>query len=144
VLLVTGLGIAVSIAACGFLRPSTAAAVTGAVLFAAGATRSMQFTAISTLSFADVPPYQTASATTLSGVAMTLASALGIAFAAVALNLSRHARGAAALSQADFQVGFVMFGLIAAAGTALCLRLAPGAGAEVSGHRQAQDSAAVH
>jgi hypothetical protein len=104
------------------------------VLSAAGATRSMQFTAVNTLTFADVSQEQRASASTLSSMVQQVAMAFGIAAAALLLILSQTARGAQSVNAGDFQLAFFVCGGCALAGSLLMLRLAPDAGAEVSGH----------
>ena len=67
---------ALSLLACGRLSPGDALPLVYAVLFFAGMTRSMNFTAINTLAFVDVPAEQRAGAsalaTMLQQVAMTL------------------------------------------------------------------------
>lgn len=136
VMLLTGLAIAVTVTACGFLDKTTAPLIVGIVLFAAGGTRSMQGTAVSTLAFADVTADKRASAATLSSMMQQLAFAVGIALAALALNLSRSARGDPALAQSDFRIAFAALGVMSLIATALCLRLRRDAGAEVSGHRR--------
>jgi EmrB/QacA subfamily drug resistance transporter len=144
VLLITGAGIAASIAACGFLSASTSAPVLGLVLFVAGGTRSIQFTALTTLSFADIEPDQRASAATLHTLLVQLGHAVGIALAAAALNFSRYSRTGAALTQSDFRAAFLSLAILAVVGTVMYLRLDPEAGAEVSGrYRPAEEETAA-
>ena len=56
VIRVNGTLCAAALVACGLLSPAVHIAVVYAVLFVAGMTRSMHFTSMNTLSFADVPP----------------------------------------------------------------------------------------
>jgi hypothetical protein len=58
VLVGNGLLTAVSLFACAFLSPGTPRTLIVAVLFFGGLCSSMQFTALDTLGFADVPPDQ--------------------------------------------------------------------------------------
>jgi MFS family permease len=104
-------------------------------LLAAGVTRSMQFTALATMTFADIEPYLRASSTTLSSMLQQVSMGLGIAVGAVLINVSQSLRGADGLALADFRLAFFVVGLIAVAASALFLRLDADAGAEVSGHR---------
>ncbi len=92
VIRVNGTLCALSLAACGLLSPSAALPVIYGVLFIAGMTRSMNFTSMNTLAFADVPPEMRPGATTLSAMAQQGASALGVAAAAVALGLFQTLR----------------------------------------------------
>ena len=133
VLTVNGAFCAVSMAACAWLSPGLSLFVIGPVLFVAGMTRSMHFTTVSSLAFADISAEQRAGASTFSAMTQQIAATLGVAFAALALSLFQNLRGGATLALADFQhallAGAGLMGLAAAWG----LRLAPDAGKEVSG-----------
>jgi hypothetical protein len=59
-----------------------------------------------------------------------------VAVAALLLETARHAGSRADLVAADFQHAFVAVGLLSALSLLFYLRLAPDAGAEVSGHRR--------
>lgn len=138
VLIVNGLLTAVAIYACVWITPSMPV-VTLAVLFVAGCFRSMQFTSLNTLTFADVADSQRSSATTLSAMFQQLAVGLGVAVAAMALNIISAARGEAeALSLVDFRGAFIVIGTIALVGVVRFLFLDRNAGAEVSGHRRGE------
>lgn len=129
---------ALSIAACGLLAPSTPYPVIVTVLFIAGLTRSMQFTALATLAFADIDAAQRSSASTLSSMFQQIAMVFGIAFSAGLLNLSQLARSAPALALDDFRNAFLAVAAICLAASLQLLTLPPHAGAEVSGHHKAR------
>ena len=132
VIRVNGIGCVVSLVACGLLSPATPLPVVYGVLFAAGMTRSMNFTSMSTLAFADVPAQLQARASTLAAMAQQAANAVGVAVAALALGLFQTIRAGAQLALGDFQNAlFVAAGLMAVA-VLWSLRLAPDAGAELS------------
>ncbi|MFZ3482699.1 MFS transporter [Sphingomonas sp. 3-13AW] len=133
VLVVNGVLGGGAILACGWLAPGTPSAVLTPLLFAAGLTRSMQLTCLNTLAFADVEAAQRSAATTLSGVSQQVSSVLGIAVAAVLLNLASLWRGAAEPGLPDFLPAFVAVGLLAVGSGLAFLRLPESAGAEVSG-----------
>jgi MFS family permease len=135
VLIGNGVLVGASILACAALAPTTPAVIVVLVLLAAGVTRSMQFTALATLTFADIEPYLRASSSTLSSMLQQVSMGLGIAVGAVLINVSQSLRGADRLALADFRLAFFVVGLIAVAASALFLRLDADAGAEVSGHR---------
>jgi EmrB/QacA subfamily drug resistance transporter len=137
VLIGNGLTTAVSIAACGFLLPTTPTWLTVSVLFFGGLCRSMQFTAVSTLSFADIPPAHMSGASSFGAMVQQLALGLGIAVGALALHLAMalHANRAHP-SVADFHLAFGMLAALTLLGLVSFLRLPPTAGAEVSGHRR--------
>jgi EmrB/QacA subfamily drug resistance transporter len=121
-----------SLVACGLLSPSVPLPVAYGVLFAAGMTRSMNFTSMSTLAFADVSAQMRSGATTLAAMAQQAAGTLGVAAAALALGLFQTIRASDLLALGDFQNAlFVAAGLMAVA-VLWSLRLAPDAGAELS------------
>jgi EmrB/QacA subfamily drug resistance transporter len=135
VLVVNGLLNAAAILGCGLLSPATPRLLMWAVLFAAGAFRSMNFTACNTLAFADMPPERRSGATVLWGVAQQIAFSFGVATAAVFLNLSLALRGAPMLALIDFRLAFVAMAALAAASALWFSSLGPDVGREVSGHR---------
>ncbi|WP_363278492.1 DHA2 family efflux MFS transporter permease subunit [Devosia sp.] len=138
VLTINGVLAGVSVAACGLLGPQTPYLLTALVLFIAGATRSMQFTALATLAFADVDADRRSSATTISSMSQQLSMVFGVAVAAGTLNLSQMWRGAPVLGVIDFQITYIVMGVIIIACALQLLTLERNAGAEVSGHRRPQ------
>ena len=136
VLVVNGLLAGLSTAACGLLAPATPYAAIVAILFIAGATRSMQFTALATLAFADVDADRRSSATTISSMSQQLSMVFGVAVAAGCLNLFQMWRGAPALGLADFHAALFLVGAVICLASLYFLILTRDAGAEVSGHRQ--------
>lgn len=134
ILVVNGVLAGLSTAACGLLWPDTPYPVIVAVLVIAGATRSMQFTALATLAFADVDANQRSSATTISAMSQQLAMVFGVAIAAGCLNLAQMGRGAPELGLADFQLTLWIMGAITLFASLSFLGLQRNAGAEVSGH----------
>jgi MFS family permease len=121
-LVVNGLIAAATVAACGWADPHLPRTLLMALLFSAGASRSLQFTALTTLAFADIGPAEKNNAATLSSLLIQGSMAAGVALAAFLLNLvARHAPAPAA--PADFRLVFeIMAGLCAAASLG-CLRL---------------------
>ena len=96
-------------------------------------TRSMNFTSMSTLAFADVPASMRPGATTLAAMAQQAASALGVAAAALALGALPGARaGATQLALGDFQNALFAAAALMAVAVLWALRLPPDAGAELS------------
>jgi EmrB/QacA subfamily drug resistance transporter len=132
VILLNGLLCAATLAACGLLSRGVPLAVSCAVLFLAGMTRSMNFTSTNTLAFADVPEGLRASATTLAAIAQQAASAIAIAAATLSLGVSQLQRGGSQLVVEDFQRAlFVAAGLMGVS-VLWSLRLDKGAGAELT------------
>ncbi len=123
------------IAACALFHASTPAVVVMLVLLVGGFFRSLQFTSLNTLGYADVQSSQMSQATSLVGVTQQLSLAGGVAVAALLLESARSAGQRAELVAADFQLAFLAIGALASLSFFFYLRLAPDAGAEVSGHQ---------
>jgi MFS family permease len=136
VLFFNGLIAALTIAACGFLVPETPRVVIYALLFVTGLSRSMQFTALNTIAFADISGAQRSSASTLSSMLQQVSMLLGVAIAAAVLNVSAAVRGLGDPGLVDFRWAFVVIGAIGVVSTLRFLQLPHDAGAEVSGHKR--------
>jgi EmrB/QacA subfamily drug resistance transporter len=134
-LLGNGLLNASALAACALLGPDTPLALTIPLLFIAGMVRSMQFTALNTVAFADVPQPQMSAANTLFSTAFQLALGLGIALGALAIRFSEWLVpriGLGLWPAAPYRLAFVMVALVAVAGLFDSVRLAAGAGDHVA------------
>ncbi len=130
----TGVLGAVILIAFSRLFPATALWWMLPLLFVGGVARSMQYTVLNTLSFADIAPAGMSSASTLASVSQQLANGLGVAVAAAMLHLvALHHGGAPNL--ADFHTTFLLVAALTLCGIPPFLRLPRAAGAEVSGHR---------
>jgi EmrB/QacA subfamily drug resistance transporter len=119
-------------------RPSTPHLVIFLALLAGGFFRSLQMTSINTLGYADVPPGMLSRATSFSSMAQQLSQTAGVATAALFLHLMLVARGGTALAAIDFYPVFVGIALISLCSVPFFLKIAPDAGAEVSGHASAR------
>jgi EmrB/QacA subfamily drug resistance transporter len=122
--------------ACGLLTPESPLAWILIVAFVYGVARSMQFSTLATLAYADVAPQQMSGASTLWSAAAQMTVGLGIAFGAVAL------RGAAAFNGEtsghvftleDFRIAFLLSGLLTLASIWGYWQLAHDAGQSVGG-----------
>lgn len=106
------------VVACGWLTPDTPLAVTLLVVFVYGVTRSMQFSLLATLAYADIPQRQMSGASTLWSAASQMTTGMGIAFGAVALRVAAASRGASGTVPAehftlgDFRWAFSMAGVV--------------------------------
>lgn len=124
----------VFLVASALFTAATPSAVIFAVLLVGGFFRSLQFTALNALGFADVDRPRMSQATSLSSVTQQLSVSLGVAVAAGALEWTRSMRADHALIAADFGPAFLIVGAISLLSLVFFVRLPPGAGAEVSGH----------
>ena len=104
--LMTGLTLAV----CALFTDQTPVAVLIGVLLLAGFCRSLQFTAVNTLGFADIPPEKMSTASGFSAMAQQLGISLGVGIAAGVINLSMSMRASDALSSTDIMAGFIVIG----------------------------------
>jgi MFS family permease len=133
-LLVNGGLNAATIFACALLTPATPVPVIVALLFASGMTRSMQFTALNTLAFAEVPEGWMSGANTVFNMVQQLFMAMGIALGAVALRiaalLSPGAVGGA-IPLGHFRTAFIIIGAISLFGALDVLGLDAAAGNNV-------------
>lgn len=136
VLLTNGVLVAIGFGACALLSASTPFWLIAGVLVFGGMCRSMQFTTLNTLGFADVPPEHMSGATTLFSALQQMNAGMGIALGALVLKFTEVA-GAAPFSPASFRWTFVVMALIALAGILDGLKLPADAGAHVSGHTRA-------
>ena len=134
VLTVNALLAAASVAACAFFTAATPHVVIVLVLLMSGCLRSLQFTALQALSFADATRENMSQATSIASMAQRLAQSLGIAVGAYALELSSFAQGHTSIVAADFPPAFITVAAIATLCVLFHRRLPHAAGTEVSGH----------
>ena len=125
----------VLLAASAAFTAVTPHAVIIVLLLAAGFFRSLQFTSLNTLAYADIDSPRMSQATSFVGVVQQLSLSGGVAVAAMLLDVSRTFEGRTALVADDFGRAFIAIGLIALTSTLFMRQLAPDAGSEVSGHR---------
>jgi len=137
-LLINGALNVLALLACAFLTPQTPVWVIMLVLYLGGVFRSIQFTAISTLAFADVPSPQMSYANTLFSTATQLAVGLGITLGAIGIRIGElcsEMLGIDALPGISFRLAFVAIALVCLLGMFDTLRLVKDAGSAVSSKR---------
>lgn len=138
VLVVNGLANVSSLLACALLSPATPVWLIAVVLFVGGLTRSMQFTALNTIAFSDMPQARMATANTLFSTAFQVAMGLGIALGAVGVRLGHWLAGPLGLGQVpaiEYRLAFVLIGLVSLMGLIDALKLDPAAGEHVARKR---------
>lgn len=123
------------LAAVAAFTAATPAWLMVAILLVGGFFRSLQFTSLNTLGYADVPDERLSQATGFVAVVQQLALAGGVAVAAALLGASRALNGRSELLAQDFAYGFLGIALISLLSLLSFVRLAPDAGAVMSGHR---------
>ncbi len=128
-----GLLQAAAMLGCSLVGPETPLLAVVPLLVVAGASRSMQFTALNTLAFSDVQEAAMAAANTWFSVAFQLASGLGVAVGALTLRLAGTVAGGPVLLA--FHWTFASLAVLMAAAAVTGFQLEAGAGAAVSGHQ---------
>jgi EmrB/QacA subfamily drug resistance transporter len=123
------------IAANGFFTPSTPYWLIMLVLFVGGCFRSLQFTSLNAIAYAEISNRDMSYATGLSGVTQQLALSIGVALGAFVLEMAASMRGTTQITAADFGPAFWAVAAVASLSALVFIRLDPSAGAEMSGHR---------
>ncbi len=133
VLVWNGLVASAFLAGTGLFTPATPVAVILVVLLVGGCFRSLEFTSLNTIVYADVPTERMSAATSLVGVVQQLAVSTGIALGALVLETTSHLRMKPDLSAGDFWPAFLVVAVVSASSSLLFRRLHPDAGAEMAG-----------
>ena len=129
-LLVNGVLNAALIAACALFSPTTPLWLICVVLFFGGMARSMQFTALNSIAFADVEKSAMNAANTLFSTVFQLAMGLGVALGGMGWRLG-SALTSSAHALAAFHIAFLVVAVVALAGVVDVLWLKAGAGEHV-------------
>jgi len=117
-----------SLGLCATFQSSTGTLVMIGMILMAGCFRSLQFTAINSLGYADINEQKTSRASGFIAMAQQLGLSLGIGVAAGTLNLSMLFRGAESLTDVDVRIGLVVVGVACASACLSFLRLPANAG----------------
>src|SRR6516164_5652018 len=133
VLLYNSLISAAFLAACASFLPGMPFAAMVAILLAGGFFRSLQFTAINTIAYAEIEPPLMSRATAITSVAQQLALSTGVAVGALVVEITMLLRHDATMSAADFPPAFLVVAASTAAASLIFLRLPSDAGAEMAG-----------
>lgn len=120
------------LAVCAGFTATTPIAMMMFLLLVGGFFRSLQFTSINTIAYADVEPNRVSRATALVSVAQQLAVSSGVAVGAMAVQLTVHFKGGGPLQAADFPPAFLVVSAISALSVLIFLLLQKEAGAEMA------------
>jgi hypothetical protein len=121
------------LASYGLFTAGTPHALLIAALLAGGFFRSLQFTALNALGYADIDQARMSRATSFASVAQQMSSAVGVAVAAASIETIQLLLGDEKLVARDMTLTFGVVALVTLSSVALFARLKPDAGAEVSG-----------
>ena len=133
VLIFNGVLSAAFLASYGLITAGTPHALLLFGLLAGGFFRSLEFTALNALGYADVDQARMSRATSFASVAQQMSSAVGVAVAAASVELVQFVLGDGTLVARDMAISFGVVALVSLTSVAFFWRLAPDAGAEVSG-----------
>ena len=125
----------VFLAACALFTASTPLLLIMIILVVGGFFRSLQFTAINTVAYAEVEPAQMSRATTLVSVNQQLAISAGVAVGAFSVETNMLLHHVSELSAADFAPAFIVVAIISAVSTWFFYQMPVDAGHQVSGRR---------
>jgi EmrB/QacA subfamily drug resistance transporter len=131
---------AAMVAMCATFVPGVPFAWIVGVLLVGGFFRSLQYTSLNTIAYADIDPRYMSRATSLVAVAQQLSLSVSVALGASIVELTVAWRGADKITAADFQPAWIIVALISAMTALIFWRMPPDAGAEVS-RRQTASSA---
>ena len=128
----------------GLFTAGTSHVVIVAVLLFSGCLRSLQFTSLAAISFADITRETMSQASSVSSMAQRLSQSMGVVVGAYVLQISNDLQGHDTIVASDFWPAFAVVALISAASLFFNSALAPDAGAEISGQaRERRDSPTV-
>ena len=130
----------VFLAACGLFTVTTPLLLIMIILVVGGFFRSLQFTAINTVAYAEVEPGQMSRATTLVSVNQQLAISAGVAVGAFCVESTMLWRGMTELSAADFGPAFYVVAVFAAVSSWFFWQMPDDAGHEISGRKAVEMS----
>jgi MFS family permease len=132
ILVVNSIISAALLAVCAGFTATTPVEAMMILLFVGGFFRSLQFTSINTIAYADIEPHRVGRATALVSVAQQLAVSAGVAVGALTVELTVYFKGNNTLQASDFPPAFLAVAAISALSVFIFARLPPEAGAEMA------------
>ena len=123
------------LAACATFAPGIPFAVMIAVLLVGGFFRSLQFTSINTLAYAEIEPQLMSRATAMAAAAQQLSLSTGVAVGALVVEFMLRFNHGASITAAEFPPAFLTVGALTATAALVFMRLSPDAGAQLSGRK---------
>jgi MFS family permease len=125
----------VFLAACALFTPATPLLLILIILVVGGFFRSLEFTAINTVAYAEVDTAQMSRATTLVSVNQQLAVSAGVAVGAFSVESTLWWHGATDLSATAFAPAFIVVSIISALSAFFFWQMPDDAGHEISGRK---------
>lgn len=131
-LLTNGPFVSLMIALLALLTPETPLFLIVPLLIINGFNRSLQFTTLSAITFADVSAGKMSHATSLLAVSSQLSISTGVAIGALAVEVAMQWHGHTRPGPADFPLAFLCIAGVTALAFFVCLRLPADAGSEIA------------
>jgi EmrB/QacA subfamily drug resistance transporter len=135
VMTVNAVASSVFLAACALFTVTTPLMLILIILVVGGFFRSLEFTAINTVAYAEVETAQMSRATTLVSVNQQLSISAGVAIGAFSVESTMLMRGMTELSASDFAPAFLVVSLISATSAWFFWQMPDDAGHEISGRK---------
>lgn len=132
-LVVNGLISGVFLGVCALFTPSTPHWLLLLTLLTGGFFRSLQFTALNAISYADIDSPRMSRATSFASVSQQMSGAIGVAVAAICVQTIQFGFGDSELMARDLSLAFVLVAIISSLSVLVFAQLKPDAGAAVSG-----------
>jgi len=133
VLVLNALAASGMLCAFGLFRPETAHVLIIGTLLVSGFLRSLQFTSLNAISYAEVDSPRMGQASSLAGMMQQLSLSLGVAIGGYLLEIVGSLHDRPATDVHNFYLAFVGVGLISMSSVYMMWRLPRNAGAEMSG-----------
>jgi EmrB/QacA subfamily drug resistance transporter len=125
------------LAACATFVQGMPFAAMVAILLSGGFFRSLQFTSINTIAYAEIEPAKMSRATSMVAAAQQLSLSTGVAVGALVVELMVRLRQSTTIGINDFPPAFLFVSLLSASAVLIFARLPLDAGAELSGRKAA-------
>ena len=126
------------LAACATFVQGMPFAAMVAILLSGGFFRSLQFTSINTIAYAEIAPAKMSRATSMVAAAQQLSLSTGVAVGALVVEFMLRLRQSTTISINDFPPSFLFVSLLSASAVIIFARLPRDAGAELSGRKSAE------
>jgi EmrB/QacA subfamily drug resistance transporter len=123
------------LAACASFVQGMPFAAMIAILLSGGFFRSLQFTAINTIAYAEIEPAKMSRATAMVSAAQQLSLSTGVAVGALVVELTLRLKHSTTMGINDFPPAFLFVGLLSASAVFVFMRLPGDAGAELAGRK---------
>jgi EmrB/QacA subfamily drug resistance transporter len=124
------------LSACAAFLPGVPYWAMIVVLLAGGFFRSLQFTSINTIAYAEVESKRISRATTMVAAAQQLALSTGVAVGALVVEITLRLKGSTTMGVTDFPPAFLIVSVLSASAALIFMELPTDAGAELTNRKR--------